>query len=36
MEDERSDQALRFIFPTDKARAEESMATGQLSLADAA
>jgi len=27
--------ALRFVFPTDKARAEETLATGQLSLADA-
>jgi len=34
IEDEHNDQALRFIFPTDKARAEETMATGQLSLAD--
>ena len=25
---------LRFLFPTDKARAEESLATGQLALAD--
>jgi CHAT domain-containing protein len=34
IEDENNDQALRFVFPTDKARAEETMATGQLSLAD--
>lgn len=34
IEDEHNDQSLRFIFPTDKARAEETMATGQLSLAD--
>ncbi|MBL8430435.1 MAG: CHAT domain-containing protein [Dechloromonas sp.] len=34
IEDEHNDQTLRFIFPTDKARAEETMATGQLSLAD--
>ncbi|MBS1144873.1 MAG: hypothetical protein H6R14_2279 [Proteobacteria bacterium] len=34
VEDEHNDQTLRFIFPTDKARAEETMATGQLSLAD--
>ena len=34
IEDERDKQVLRFIFPTDKARAEETMATGQLSLAD--
>ncbi|MDP2882149.1 MAG: CHAT domain-containing protein [Azonexus sp.] len=34
IEDRDNDQTLRFIFPTDKARAEETMATGQLSLAD--
>ncbi|MBS1161841.1 MAG: hypothetical protein H6R15_4260 [Proteobacteria bacterium] len=28
------DDRLRFLFPTDKARAEESLATGQLALAD--
>ena len=28
------DNRLRFLFPTDKARAEESLATGQLPLAD--
>lgn len=28
------DNRLRFLFPTDKARAEESLATGQLALAD--
>ena len=32
IEDEHNSQTLRFIFPTDKARAEETMATGQLSL----
>ncbi len=32
--DKNNDQTLRFTFPTDKARAEETMATGQLSLAD--
>jgi hypothetical protein len=33
-ENECNGQSLRFVFPTDKARAEESMATGQLALAD--
>ncbi len=31
----RQDDRLRFLFPTDKARAEETLATGQLALADA-
>lgn len=31
----RQDDKLRFLFPTDKARAEETLATGQLALADA-
>ena len=34
IEDEGKDQALRFVFATDKARAEETLATGQLSLAE--
>ncbi|HRF31841.1 MAG TPA: hypothetical protein PLM02_14645, partial [Azonexus sp.] len=31
----RQEDKLRFLFPTDKARAEETLATGQLALADA-
>ena len=31
----RQDDRLRFLFPTDRARAEETLATGQLALADA-
>ena len=30
----REGDCLRFVFPTDRARAEETMATGQLALAD--
>ncbi len=35
VEEPGSEQALRFLYPTDKARAEQTLATGQLSLADA-
>jgi hypothetical protein len=31
----RQNDRLRFLFPTDRARAEETLATGQLALADA-
>jgi hypothetical protein len=31
----RQEDRLRFLFPTDRARAEETLATGQLALADA-
>ena len=34
IEDAGKDQALRFVFATDKARAEETLATGQLSVAE--
>jgi tetratricopeptide (TPR) repeat protein len=35
IEDEGSGDTLRFIFSTDRARAEETLSTGQLALADA-
>ena len=34
LEEKTADRALRFIFATDRARAEETMATGQLTLAE--
>ncbi|HWS13913.1 MAG TPA: CHAT domain-containing protein, partial [Rhodocyclaceae bacterium] len=35
IEDEGRSDVLRFVFSTDRARAEETLATGQLALADA-
>ena len=34
MQIKREGDILRFVFPTDRARAEETTATGQLALAD--
>src|SRR5690606_12301069 len=35
IEEKGQRNALRFIFPTDRARAEETLASGQLALAEA-